>query len=410
MKLELRLKIVHINQYYNIFGGAEKYLLDICSYLEKLGHEIIVIASAENSAKNFDGRKVYLINNSYGIRSSLKLFGKLWKILKYENPDIIHLHNTRLFLSPFFLRHLVKKKTVVKTIHDVSILCPKTRFKVLRKTDELCNSPMGFRCFKDGCALSSNKQNSLFWNLHKFFFAFLDIRNARRIAKILVSSSYVYNELINNGFKSRNISIQPLFTDKNLIQENCSTFDDRKHTILYVGRLDSSKGIMQFIEGLSLLELTNWQAEIIGEGEIRKYSEELVRQLGMDGKIRFFGKLSGDELDSHYSRCTLLVMPSMIPESFGLVGIEAMAFGKPVVAYDSGGINEWLMDNETGFIVKRGDIRGLVNKISQILTDRQLAEKMGKRGMDRVQKYYRHDQYMKKLISTYEDAIRIKGN
>jgi glycosyltransferase involved in cell wall biosynthesis len=101
----------------------------------------------------------------------------------------------------------------------------------------------------------------------------------------------------------------------------------------------------------------------------------------------------------------MVVIPSLIPEAFGLVGIEAMTFGKPVVAFDSGGIREWLIDGETGFLVKRGDIRGLGDRISQLLKEESLAREMGKKGKERVEKFYRKDIHLKKLLAIYEEVI-----
>ena len=96
----------------------------------------------------------------------------------------------------------------------------------------------------------------------------------------------------------------------------------------------------------------------------------------------------------------------MIPESFGLVGVEAMAFGKPVVAFDSGGIREWLIHGETGYLVERGDIKGLAEKLSLLLEDQSLVRTMGESAKVRLNGCYRKETHLNALQKIYEEVTR----
>jgi glycosyltransferase involved in cell wall biosynthesis len=82
-----------------------------------------------------------------------------------------------------------------------------------------------------------------------------------------------------------------------------------------------------------------------------------------------------------------------------------MAFGKPVIAFDSGGIRDWLVDGDTGFLVRRGDIKGLAEKILQLLKDNSLASKMGGKGKKRVEECYRKKIHVKRLLEVYDEVI-----
>ncbi len=400
------MKIVHINEYYGDFGGTEKYLLGICKALEEIGHEIIIISS-EKEAIRVPGRKEYFVKGSYGLRSSLKIKGLFKEILEKENPDIVHLHNTQFFLSPLILKYLLRAKPVVKTVHDVRLFCPGLRWKVIPDSGEICNNPMGLTCFKNSCYPFYPEKRSFFGNLYTFFLMIYELKISKSIDRIIVPSSYVKEQLVRNGFSKNNIAVIPHSIEKVPIREK-ETKECRSKNILFVGKLDHIKGILQFIESLSLLKERDWMAEIIGEGNLQKEATTLVHKLGLNDRIHFYGNLSKEELNKHYASCAMVVIPSMVPESFGLVGIEAMSFGKPVVAFDSGGIREWLVHNETGFLVRRGDVRELADRVSQLLADPFLAKKMGIEGQKRVNERYRKEPHMERLLTVYEEAIKSK--
>ncbi len=85
-----------------------------------------------------------------------------------------------------------------------------------------------------------------------------------------------------------------------------------------------------------------------------------------------------------------------------------MSLGKPVVAFNSGGVREWLIHNETGFLVRRGDVRELADRISQLLEDASLSKKMGIEGQKRINERYRKELHLKRLLAIYEEAIKRK--
>jgi glycosyltransferase involved in cell wall biosynthesis len=225
----------------------------------------------------------------------------------------------------------------------------------------------------------------------------------RRVDRVIVPSNYLKEESIRNGVSSEKIEVVPHFTDKN--PEN-KYIKPETNTILFVGRTDLLKGIRELVNALSLIKEHSWKAYIIGTGDGLDEYIEMSKDLGIKEKIVFLKNLEYDDIDGYYQKASIVVFPSMCAESFGLVGIEAMSFGRPVVAFDVGGPREWLLDGETGFLVKRGDIKMLADKISKLLIDEKLARKMGQRGQERVEKYYRKEIHLKQLLNIYEEAIR----
>jgi glycosyltransferase involved in cell wall biosynthesis len=95
----------------------------------------------------------------------------------------------------------------------------------------------------------------------------------------------------------------------------------------------------------------------------------------------------------------------MIPESFGLVGIEAMACARPVVAFDSGGIRDWLVDGDTGFLVARGDLWALAARIGRLVADDSLVDAMGAAAQRRVERLYRPEAHLARLVPLYDAVL-----
>ena len=119
----------------------------------------------------------------------------------------------------------------------------------------------------------------------------------------------------------------------------------------------------------------------------------------------FAGWLDKTGLDQLYRSATVVVGPSMVLEAFGLVGIEAMAYLKPIVAFDAGGVREWLSNGETGFLVEEGNIDGMAKRIDTLLESPRLARKMGMEGRRRVDAEFRRKIHLERLTAVYEEAI-----
>lgn len=395
------MKILHINDIYRDFGGAERYLLNTCSALEDLGHIVVIISSSEGEKIHIPGRREYFLQPSWGIRSGLRLINAYKDIILKEDPDLIHLHNIHYFLSPPVIGALHKVKPVVKFVHDVRLICPNGK-KIIARSDSPCLLKAGFNCLKHGCIPILDRS---FINMKEMGIFFYQLRSARGLNKMIVGSRYMYDELIKNGFEKGKVALIPCYTDKIENGFIDSAKRDDEYLILCVGRFDGVKGIPQLIKSLALIREKRWRAEIVGDGEYQDEAINLAKDLGLEKKISFLGRLTYKKLDDHYQNASLVVMPSIIPESFGLVGIEAMAFGKPVIAFDSGGVSEWLLDKETGFLVKRGDIYGLARAIVNLLEDRGLAQRTGRRGKERVEALYRKARHIDALIQIYHEVI-----
>ena len=171
--------------------------------------------------------------------------------------------------------------------------------------------------------------------------------------------------------------------------------------ILTVGRWlanERYKGMDTLITALPRL-LTRWpelQLLAVGEGNDRAWLEDLAEQNGVNRHVHFLSGLSFEELEACYEACEMFALPSR-GEGFGLVYLEAMARGKPVIGGAHGGAPEVIEDGVTGYLVPHGDAAQLATSIETLLSDPTLAQKMGARGRQRVEREFRFSVFAKSL-------------
>ena len=171
--------------------------------------------------------------------------------------------------------------------------------------------------------------------------------------------------------------------------------------ILTVGRWQANeryKGMDTLITALPRLlhEWTDLQLVAVGDGDDREWLEQIAKSSGVQGHVHFYTGLSNAELAACYSACEIFALPSR-GEGFGLVYLEAMARGKPVIGGAHGGAPEVIDDGKTGYLVQHGDVPQLVTSIQTILSDPALAREMGARGRERVNREFKFGVFAKSL-------------
>lgn len=235
-------------------------------------------------------------------------------------------------------------------------------------------------------------------------------KETEKVDRVIAPSFYIKSEAARNGIEENKVELIPHFTEKNITGE---WNEGEGSNILFIGRADPLKGLGVLLEALILIRNDSWTAHIICSGEGAEDYRNLVRSLGLEGRILFHGGVDYADLDDYYKKASLVVFPSVSVESFGLVGIEAMSFGKPVVAFDVGGPREWLLHGETGYLVERGNAKELARAINVILKDPPLANQMGRKAMNRVNHLFRKEGHVEKVFKVYESVIKertgIKG-
>jgi glycosyltransferase involved in cell wall biosynthesis len=380
------MKILHINQSYSPIGGTETYIRSVVSLLSNKGHQNIIIHNQTTSlVKPVTTEIIHQLTFDETFPYNLS------SIIKKHKPDLAYLHT---IYDPKIIRYIQNYLPTIGYIHSTFMVCPAME-KYLWRKEKICSTPFGMKCISniyfERC---SEARNPL--TIMKLIKTTQNYINAyKQMSHILVGSRYMFDLLIQNGISNKRISIiPPHFIDH--IPPFSPMPNVGRPIVLFVGRLSRVKGVRHLLHASARLSIAN-QFMFAGEGEDRIQLEILADQLNIADRISFTGWLEENELSKAYQNATLVIIPSIWPEPFGKVGIEAMAQSRPVVAYNVGGISDWLRDGFNGFLVPAGNIEALTIKIEQLLINRDLARRMGSNAYDFVTKSYSSDDYYKRF-------------
>ena len=225
-----------------------------------------------------------------------------------------------------------------------------------------------------------------------------------------VSAATKRNLALAQRVPAAKIVVLPPGLEPAFAQANCDPHVGLPHGsfLLTVGRLVASepgKGVDSVISVLPELLKTvpDLFYVIVGEGDFRPELERMASESPARDRIVFLGSLTVEQLKYCYSRCEIFVMPSR-QEGFGLVFLEAMALGKPVIAGSIGGATEIVKNEVTGFLVVPGDLKMLAIQLTRLLQDGALREQMGEAGRKHVAESYSFERYRLKLKAVLNEV------
>jgi len=374
-------------------AGAEVNLQLTAAELKTRGHTIALLhgpatGKGESAWTNLFPDRFSLAegNNSTATQNSLEIF----------EPEAIYIHKMS---DGAVLKALVDSNVpIARMVHDHDLYCMRS-YKYFPLTRTICTRGAGWRCiFPCGATVARNRQGKLPFKWVSYLARKREIALNRHFARMVVATDYMRNELLRNGFDPRRIEIHapvPRAEDA----ATTASFSDR-NLIIYSGQVIRGKGVDVLLESLARVRQP-FECLIFGDGNHRWYCEELNRKLGLANRVRFMGYVPPAELQKFYADASLAVVSSVWPEPFGAVGLEAMRHGLPVVAFAAGGIREWLLDGQNGFLVPWMDRAQFAGRIDRLLADKSLARELGARGRQLLRDKFNFDQY----ISGLEDMF-----
>jgi glycosyltransferase involved in cell wall biosynthesis len=389
------MKILRITSLGYEGGGAENGILLANEVLRARGHTVKVLSSDDRpdlphfndfSFKAFSKTPGWL-KPLYGCFYPHAYFA-LKKVLREYQPDVVQLH-TMSQVSPSVL-FLLRKYPTVLTIHGSEDF---TRGLLVWAF------PLDF--FKNGVVDRANLTpvGWLHYLYHRFINGAVYRIGFRYIDTFLVLSTYMQTELAREGIFATYVpNATRLFAP--------APIDTNNKIIVYSGRLEKIKGVQYLLQALSDLRDRHPTTHLMvaGTGNYRTELENMVTDLGLSEYVTFCGHITRDELYALYSRAQVLVVPSVWPEPFGKVGIEAMSVGRPVVASNVGGIAEWLSDGETGFLVPPEDSEALRERVDRLFTDPELLRRMSSEAVVQAQQFS-IEEHVTRVLAIYDEVI-----
>lgn len=387
------LKLLFVHERFGALGGAEANLLATARALQKRGHAVSLLHGAPTGKgeagwrETFQHRIPLAPNRGAGsARAALEAF----------QPDIVYLH--KMADLDLLEALLAAGRPLVRMVHDHDLYCMRS-YKYNFLTREICERPASPFClFPCGAFIARNHDGEVPLKWVSYPDKRREIELNKKFSRLLVASEFMKQELVRNGFDSDKIEIHPPVPPWD---------DDSRHSdfggrnlVIYAGQITRGKGVDVLLESLALVH-TPFECFIFGDGNHRGYCEKLSRKLGLDRRVHFKGYAPPEELKIFYRECSVAVVSSVWPEPFGAVGLEALRHGVPVVAFDAGGIKEWLVDGVNGFLVPWMDRHAFAARTEQLLCDEPLARRLGEQGRQMAAKDYDFSRYIDGLETLF---------
>ncbi len=394
------MKILHVSQYLS-GGGTEIYLSHIIKEMDKKGIKNILLygEGLHYDIPKFVIKSYYIENiakaNCKNIESKLDM---VMKIIKSENPDIIYFHQA---FNSYLIDALTKEKPSIRYVHDLKMICPDGR-KTLKSHGTFCKFPIGYSCQIRSYGYRCMPRNPsvgipLIYNYKRI------IKTHKKRTHLIVSSEFMRKALADNNFNKDEVTVIPYFTY--LPKLNLNRGKNDEPFLLYVGRIVKEKGVQYLIKALPEIN-KKLKLVVVGDGpyldKLKRYADEFE----ISQRVFYKGWLPHNKIETIYRKCTLLALPSIWPEPFGIVGIEAMSYQKPVIAFNVGGISEWCKDKKTGYLIETKNYKELADKINMLFYRKDVAIEMGKEGRISVEKRFTPEIHIKRLIPLLNQIIK----
>lgn len=323
----------------------------------------------------------------------------LAEYLSSARPDLLYVHNISFVEDVMAVA--AGKVPIVRYIHDFRPVCLRTS-KVFPVSRQNCDRALGVGCLLHGCSIGPGRGGALpvSWN---HIPAKLAERNAcRRMDRVIVASGFMRDLLLRNGFSNDRIIVLPYFCP--LPQPVAPLEFSAGSRLLFVGQIEKFKGLSVLLSALRLLP-PSVTLDVAGDGPWRGPCEAQVEEGGLRGRVTFHGWTDRDRLSHLMGQIQILVVPSIWNEPFGIVGLEAMLHARPVVAFDVGGIRDWLVDGATGVLVKDIGAEPLARAIGALCDDPATSRTMGMRGYHRVREKFTADRHIEVLLSEFQAIV-----
>ncbi|MBK8180006.1 MAG: glycosyltransferase family 4 protein [Planctomycetes bacterium] len=396
--------------HWGLIGGSERYAGLIAAALAARGHTVAVLAGAEREPRLSLPRGARLLVHaaySDGAAPAAALDAMVAAGREFR-PDVV------LVLACFVGRTfeaLGRIGPLVRFVQDHTLFCPS--LNKIERDGSNCTRPLGLVCLEryflsGGCSCFQQSGRVRPWieGVGEFRKKLAEFQRAKSVQRLVVASRYMQRELVAAGDLPLHVAVIPYFVpDVAPSSPPPRERGEQDPLILCPARLVlPDKGLDVLLEALSRVSLP-FRAEIPGEGPARPWLEARARALGLEGRVHFPGWLSAERLAQRYREARVVAFPSTWQEPFGLIGIEAGAHGKPVVAFDVGGVSEWL-DPSNGFLHARGDVAGFAESLSRLCGDAELALRLGIRGRERAQREFSEEAHLTRLEAVLSSAAR----
>lgn len=368
-------------------GGVGAHVKASAAALARSGVEVSVVASHVDPGEVAPGVTLHPSPELFDAQAPLerRLGGALER-----TPEVIHLHQVD---RPDLAGPLRERAPLVDSAHGYTA-CPSGVYYFA--AGEECTRGHGPGCWPNlllrGCAHTRYRKT-----LPRKYVSAERGLQALRAADLVVSySTAVDRHLAANGLQRR--AIVPYFPT---MPATRGAGHAGRRRVVFAGRIVRPKGVAVLIHAAAEVDA---EFVLCGDGRELERMRALAARLDLAERVRFTGWLDERGLARELADASVVVVPSLWPEPFGLVGIEGFAAGRPAVASATGGIGDWLEHGVSGLAVAPGDANALARALNELLADPERQERMGLAGLRSVQARFSPERHVEVLLDGYRAA------
>jgi glycosyltransferase involved in cell wall biosynthesis len=410
------MKVLQVNNFHYYGSGTDRIYLETGKLLKSKGHEVYYFSTSDE--KNIPSEQDrYFVNNFNFLNASkteqIKSLGRfiyskavkknLERLITDLKPDLAHLHIFFGRLSNSILPVLRKHNIpVIMTLHEYKLVCPV--YTLLNADGKICE-----RCVHGNylpCIIQKCNRHNFYYStiaalesyIRDWFFAY-----EKNIERFICVSRFMTEKMQ---------SLRPAHAKKfihinNFIDLSQYEFTLEKHDYyLYFGRISREKGIFTMLE--TFRSFPEIRLIIVGEGAILDAARTFVKEHEIRN-VEFLGYISGKPLIEIISKAKFVIVPSEWYETFGLVAIESMAAGTPVIASSIGAIPEIIESGKTGFLFESRNPVSMSEAIkrSQCISENEY-KSMAFAARQCVENNYDTEKYYASLMNVYQQTLAEK--
>jgi glycosyltransferase involved in cell wall biosynthesis len=391
------MRVLLITDWMRLRGGVEAYVTSVRNGLRAEGDEVRLLTTSAGSTA--EGSPDYLAYGTERVGPQILLqivnpsaVARLRGALREFRPDVVQVQMFAMHLSPAIFGPLRSVPTVL-FVSDYKPVCP-TSWKLLPDGSR-CTEPAGLVCWRNGCTSLPH------WLRDRPRYALLR-GGLRHVDRVLACSQSVQRELAVKGIASQVLHLPVPYPARGFRR-----LPDRNPVFVFCGRLSEEKGLALLLRAFARLKQSVPAARLrlVGTGPERAGLERLVSELALGEAVSFRGWVPPERVERELVEAWALVAPSLHAEPLGLVAIEALIRGVPVIASATGGFAETVEDGISGLLFANGDEGALVRSLEAVAQRRAFpAQRVTDQVVRRVSEAHSPEGHVRRLRQIYREV------
>lgn len=355
------MKILLVHNYYKEAGGEDRVVQLEKELLERHGHDVTTYYRSNDEIKGLWKIAKTLIQLSYSKKSKREFC----EILKQTKPDVVHIHNFFMVITPSIVDACWESNIpVVMTLHNYRIVSPNAILFHKGRIDENSLQQSAYRCLFHRCY---RRSIILTWAVARMI-EYHRRRNTwnTRVTRFIVLTEFAKRKFIQGGIREERIAVKPNFIPPADLPSNI----EKEDYYVFVGRLSEEKGLKLLLRSWRKIDKA---IEIIGTGPLHRMVDQ---ESDLQRNLHPRGFLPREETLRILSRAKALVFPSIWFEGFPMVLLEAFSVLTPVICSRIGGLPEIVIDEFNGLLFEPGSEDSLREVVARFENDPKLQRRL----------------------------------